>query len=202
MYNLIRHAAFWFSFVLALIMLLYVSTSVSNSSLIEAHIASFVFIVSLILVVNCSPERVLSPAAGYLLLLGIFHLGAAIPACYGWGTSPSEYPWMRAQTFPRSLSFCSLAFAWYTAGATLSTIVLLGRKAGQNSSPLENRNLKNYGYTLFFFGLVLMWYGAVSTGMLNTTYDNFYETDLDAEHRLFGYGNRILLTGMVVAAVG
>ncbi len=200
--NLIRHAAFCFSFVLALIMLLHVSTSVSNSSLIEAHIASFVFIVSLILVVNCSPERLLSPAAGYLLLLGIFHLGAAIPACYGWGTSPSEYPWMRAQTFPRSLSFCSLAFAWYTAGATLSSIVFLKRKAGPNNSPLENRNLKNYGFTLFFFGLILMWYGAASTGMLNNTYSNYFEADLDAEHRLFGYGNRILLTGMVVAAVG
>lgn len=142
---------------------------------------------------------------GYLLLLGIFHLGMIIPLLMGFQVDFAS-PWLFSTSVSKSLSLCGTAFAFYSI-ATLSYRYRTGGTIRlMTHHHLSDKNFNISVQFLFLGGLILGALGVCFLGvgmwrlnLFQVTYVESYMLRMDNDPRLFVTGYLFVLMGMVIS---
>lgn len=141
------------------------------------------------------PRGLLSLECLYLLLLGLFHLGTAVPAALGIEELPE---WMESSHFAPALGLFSAATCAFTLGACLR-----GRPAddGERRIAAES-SLVMAGLGLATIGAIMLVAGALQLGIFSGPYDDYYVRARTTDVRVFGMGLMLFPMGMLIATVG
>jgi hypothetical protein len=164
-----------------------------------APLATFgVWALALAVVSRSSPRGALSFPALYLLLLGLFHLGAVVSAALGATLDPRP-PWIDSPYLVPALKLFTLAVGSFALG-----VMAASRGGRVDADPLLPPRPILYWGGLLVAGAAaaLLWEGILRLGVLSAAYGDYWEQALSADVRMFGFGIMLFPIGILVAAFG
>ncbi|MGO9021542.1 MAG: O-antigen polysaccharide polymerase Wzy [Syntrophobacteraceae bacterium] len=142
---------------------------------------------------------------GYLLLLGIFHLGMILPMLMGFRVELTN-PWPFSPSVSKSLSLCGIAFAFYSAAALSSKYrtaesrqLMMQHHFSDTTYNISIRFLLIGGLILGAMGVFFLGVGMWRLNLFQVTYGESYMLRMDNDPRLFGTGYLFALMGMVIS---
>jgi hypothetical protein len=159
--------------------------------------AAFFWLLCIAILARRSPCGMLSPAVLYLLLLGLFHLGAIVPVTLG---AAPGYPtdWIRSRHLATALGLFSVATAAFTLG---SLVPSRGpQRLGDGLAP--HANLFRVGLAVGVLGVTILWIGVAQIGLMSISYAEYFERSAAQDFRLFGFGLMLFPIGILIAAIG
>jgi hypothetical protein len=160
--------------------------------------AGAVWAVCLVILVRSHPNRLLSLAPLYLLLLGMFHLGVVVPVeLHLVETEPPD--WIRSPHLGTALWLFAMASAAFTLGARLR---VSGSTEERSAPTLSQPELYWTGLAVALAGSVLLWIGIHRLGIFETTYFGTYERAVTEDFRFYLFGRMVVPIGLLVAAAG
>jgi oligosaccharide repeat unit polymerase len=159
--------------------------------------AASVWAVCLVILIRSHPNRLLSLAPLYLLLLGMFHLGLIVPVKLNLvAIDPPD--WIRSPQLGTALWLFTMATAAFTLGARLQ----VRGAAEERRTPISQPELFWTGLGVAFAGSALLWIGIYKLGIFETTYFGTYERAVTEDFRLYLFGRMVVPIGLLVAAAG
>lgn len=160
--------------------------------------AGSVWAVCLVILIRSHPNRLLSLAPLYLLLLGMFHLGVVVPVELNLATThPPD--WIRSPHLGTALWLFTMASAAFTLGARVQ---VSGSTEELRAPTLSQPELFWTGLALALAGSALLWIGIYKLGIFETTYFGTYERAVTEDFRFYLFGRMVVPIGLLVAAAG
>ncbi|MGO9371448.1 MAG: O-antigen polysaccharide polymerase Wzy [Syntrophobacteraceae bacterium] len=192
-------------FMLGILSLSFCFSEETLSVNMSAALAASIWIAGITCLALRAENGLFSLPVGYLLVLGVFHLGMIIPLLMGFRVDLAN-PWPLSPSVSKSLSLCGTAFAFYSTAALsykyrsgeARQLIMSHRFLGINPN-ISVHFLLIGGLILGVVGACFLGIGISNLNLFQVSYGDSYMARMDADPRLFGTGYLFVLMGMVIS---
>lgn len=192
-------------FVLGVLSLyFYFDEEILNENM-SAILATSIWVAGVTFLALRAENGFFSLPVGYLLLLGVFHLGMIIPMLMGFQVEITS-PWPFSPSLSKSLNLCGTAFAFYSVAAlsykyraSRARQLEMQHHSSDRYSSISLHYLLTGGLVLGIVGVIFLSIGVWSLNLFQANYGESFTLRMDNDPRLFVTGYLFVLMGMVIA---